>query len=211
MVNPNDVFPRRNLPGDSEEWGRNVEDRIRSVEYATLGQKQGLSGVNRTSASTSQELSRQIVQLRGLYENLDALFRAIPKVRQASNSVSGFGMSPGWVNLITSTITVPEGSAQAVLQVNASGLLVSTTTTSLITSYSRVVIDGSASAEGPNPWYPGNGDFRSIMVPSGARTFNVTPGQSITVQFQALADDSTSYGYNSSSYAVLSTIATFTG
>lgn len=211
MANPNDVFPRRNLPGDAEEWGRSVEDRIRNVEFSTLGQKQGLSGANRTSASTLQEIARQLVQLRGFYDDLADLYDAIPKVGQVSNTVTGFGLGSGWNTVATATLTVPPGSNSASLLGSASGQLVSTTTSSVITTLSRLVIQGTEGPQTPNAWYPGSGDFRSIMVPSWSRTVSVAPGDTLTVELQAYADDYTAYGYNAYSYAVISLIATFTG
>lgn len=210
MVNPNDVFPRRNL-GESDEWGRAVETRLRDVEYSAIGQKQGLSGINRTSASSAQELSRQIVQLKDLFDDLSDLYDAIPKVSQDTKSVSGFGLSPGWTTLLESLFTVPDGATQCSVLATASGQLASTTTTSVITSRSVILISGEAGPVTDNPWYPGNSDFRSIMVPSWSRTFSVTPGQSFGVYLQALADDYTAYGYNPNSYASISIICTFSG
>lgn len=207
-MNPNDVFPRRNL-GESDEWGRSVEERIRNVEYAAVGQKQGLSGVNRTSASSLQELSRQLIQVRGLYDDLADLYASIPKADQTINTVNGFGLNPGWTTVVQANLVVPAGATKCSLLATASGQLVSTTTTGVITSKSIIIIDGSNGPVVENPWFPGNGNFKSTVVPSWSRTFSVTPGANIGVFLQALADDYTSYGYNAESYAVLSTIATF--
>lgn len=217
-MNPGDVFPRRNLPGGAEEWGREVENRIRDVEYAAFGQKQGLNGQNRTSAANAQELSRQLIQLRDfaedledLYEELADLYDAIPKVDQVTAVQTGFGLNAGWNVILTASVTVPPGVSEMSLLVNGSGLLVSTSTTSVITSRSRLNVSGEYSPAAPNAWYPGQGAFGSIMVPSWSRTLAVTPGSTVSVDFEAEADDHTSYGYNTASYAVLSVIATFTG
>jgi uncharacterized coiled-coil protein SlyX len=202
-MNPTDVFPRRNLPGEAEEWGREVEDRVRRVEYALAGQQQGLSSANRTSASSLQELSRQLQQLQ-------TLFDSIPKVVQSSQTATGFGLGSGWNTIVSTSITVPSGVTTGTISANGSALLVSPSTSTVVTSRSRLVVAGTAQGEIPNAWYPGSGDFRSIAVPSAARSFSVTPGSTITVSFQANPDDPASYPSNPSSYAVLSLIGTFT-
>jgi hypothetical protein len=203
VINPTDVFPRRNLGGESEEWGREVEARVRAVEYAILGQQQNLSGANRTSASSLQELSRQL-------QALENLVNAIPKVVQSSQTSTGFGLGSGWNTIVSASITVPANVSTGTISANGSALLVSPSTSTVVTSRSRLVVAGTAQGEIPNAWYPGSGDFRSIAVPSAARSFSVSPGSTITVSFQANPDDPASYPSNPSSYAVLSLIGTFT-
>lgn len=55
-----DVFPRRNLPGDSDIWGREVETRIDEVETAIGITRQGVHSQNRNTASSLEVLAGQI-------------------------------------------------------------------------------------------------------------------------------------------------------
>lgn len=205
-MNPNDVFPRRNLPGDADVWGREVEERIRATEYAAVTQKQAISGTNRTSASSLQELSRQLTRLQALY-------RSIPRPVQATATTTGTGLVPGWSTIATVNITVPEGVNQGTVLATGSGLLVSNTdtTSTAVGSYSRILISGVAGPQSHNPYYQSFGAYRSMVVPSASRSFPVTPGTVITVELQAYPDDAAYYPPNGGTYATLSVIGTFTG
>lgn len=67
-----DVFPRRNLPGDAEQWGRDVEGRV--VDLSTgqeiLGQQ--LQSQNRNTASNLAVMAAQIQTLGEQQEALEA-------------------------------------------------------------------------------------------------------------------------------------------
>ncbi len=211
-MNPGDVFPRRNLPGEAEEWGRKVEDRIRGLEVLSQGQQTNLQSENRSSASSLQELSRQILKLRANQEALDAALRAVPRTVQSTNQTSGFGLSGGWNTVVTASITVPENMYTCRLLVIGSGQVVTATTTQNVESSYRLNVPGvGISPEAPGPWATGYGDFRTVLTPSYGWTFNTSPGQVITAQFQVQPTDGGAYPSNNNSYAVLSALATFTG
>lgn len=55
-----DVFPRRNLPGDAEPWGRAIEGRVVGTEKALESANQFLAADNRAFASQAALLSAQI-------------------------------------------------------------------------------------------------------------------------------------------------------
>lgn len=55
-----DVFPRRNLPPQAEQWGREVESRVVSAESDIGAIQQALSGQNRNTASSLSVLARQL-------------------------------------------------------------------------------------------------------------------------------------------------------
>jgi hypothetical protein len=211
-MNPNDVFPRRNLPGESEAWGREVEDRIRNIEYGVLGQKTNLKSDNRALSSNMQEISRQLVQLRANQAALDAAVRAIPKTFQSTASTANFGLSSGWNTVASTSVTVPDGTNTARLLVIGSGQIVTTTTTGNVESVYRANIPGvGASPDAPGPWTTGYGDFRTVLTPSYGWTVSATPGQVITAEFQVNPEDASSYPPNGNTYAVITLLATFTG
>ena len=204
-MNPTDVFPRRNLPGEAEEWGREVEDRIRGVEYGATSQKTGLSSQNRASASSSQELARQIQSLQRAYDS-------IPKPRQNSGTATAFSLSAGWNTVLSVSLVAPVGVNRLELLAMGSGQIVSTTTTTTVESSSRLNLVGTGeSPYAPGAWYIGSGDYRTIMAPSYSWSITVLPGQVITVEFQVYPEDSAAYPGNANNYAVLSLLGTFTG
>lgn len=218
-MNPNDVFPRRNLPGESEAWGRVVEDRIREVEYAALGQKTNLQSENRASSASLQEISRQIISLQAnqaaLDANqaaLDAAIRAVPRTLQSTQQNSGFGLGGGWNTVVTASVTVPSGMNTCRLLVIGSGQVVTNTTTQNVeSSYRLNVLNVGTSPEAPGPWATGYGDFRTVLTPSYGWTFGVSGGQNVTAEFQVQPRDGGAYPPNGNSYAVLTLLATFSG
>lgn len=55
-----DVFPRRNLPGDAEPWGRELENSARSQSYRLANLREAARGSNRATAGQFGVLGRQI-------------------------------------------------------------------------------------------------------------------------------------------------------
>lgn len=60
-----DIFPRRNLPGPAEQWGREVENRIRGAELNLEVLQQFSQSSNRNTASSLATLGAQILDLSG--------------------------------------------------------------------------------------------------------------------------------------------------
>lgn len=212
-MNINDVFPRRNLPGpDAEQWGRVVEERIQNLEFGTVVQDQRVSGENRASASSLEELSRQLQRLADQRAQLEAAILALPRTVQSTTQTSWFGLAAGWNTILTSTITVPAGMTQAKILVIGSAQAVSTTTVGNVESNYRLNLSGVGnSPESPSPWFAGNGDFRSIITPSYGWNLTVTPGSTITASLQVDPYDASSWPPHGESYAVLTIQGTFTG
>lgn len=55
-----DIYPRRNLPGDADVWGRTVETKQESAETSIEMLQQAVQGQNRNTASSLQVLAGQI-------------------------------------------------------------------------------------------------------------------------------------------------------
>lgn len=211
-LNPADVYPRRNLPGDADAWGRVIEDEVRDLKRAFLGQKSNVQSDNRATASTFQELARQVVKIEDALEAVQAGLRAIPKPAQAIDASANFGLTAGWNTVVTTSLTVPEGANFVSLAAYGSGQVVSETTTSNVETQYRVVVPGvGEQPAAPGPWAVGYGDFRTILLPSYAWDTAVTSGQVLTAQFQVQPEDQSAYPPNAKSYAVITLRATFTG
>ena len=65
-----DVFPRRNLPGEAEQWGRTVETGVTEAQTQLSALSQELAGQNRNTASSLALLADQV---RNLAEQQTAL------------------------------------------------------------------------------------------------------------------------------------------
>jgi hypothetical protein len=200
-MNPGDVFPRRNLPGAAEEWGRTVEERIRDAEREGLRAMGSSRGLNRTTASTLQDLASQVLEL-------DALYRSIPKPAQATGQATGFGLSGGWNTVLTTSIPVPTGVSRVDLLAVGSGQLVSGATSG--SQYRLEFVGVGTSPAAPGAWHA-EGTYRTVMAPSYSWQTDVTPGTNLSVRFQVQPNETAPYSPNANSYAVLSLLATFTG
>lgn len=100
-----DVFPRRNLPPQAEQWGREVENRVTSLETETGVNAQGLAGQNRNIASSLSLIAQQI-------EDLRATQATIPITRSLADRQIGFSVPstyPTWTEISRIDILNPSG------------------------------------------------------------------------------------------------------
>lgn len=144
-----DVFPRRNLPGDSDVWGRAVEKRTETLETSLEILQQGVQAQNRNTASSLQVLA-------------DAI-RSIPIAGSMSNWTSGFSVPAQisdltWTPIARVDITNPAG--RNLLNINCIGglrIYEQIATVSTTTLFSRVrayrTSDNTSFYEGGD--YPG--------------------------------------------------------
>ncbi|MCK9603158.1 MAG: hypothetical protein M0R66_02080 [Candidatus Omnitrophica bacterium] len=98
-INPGDVFPQRNLPGDAEKWGRTLEDRVIALEKAVLADRSSILGTNRNIAATTA--------------NIEARFQALTSnVFPVTFEAEGDG-APGFdrrVGFASVRVPTPEGN-----------------------------------------------------------------------------------------------------
>lgn len=67
-----DIFPRRNLPNDAEQWGRAHDERVLSVEGQIETIRQSLSGQNRNTASSLESLANQLRSIEAQQDAIEA-------------------------------------------------------------------------------------------------------------------------------------------
>lgn len=201
---PRDVFPRRNL-GPGEEWGREMEERVIDTENILGSLSQVVQGGNRTSASSLGDIGRQI-------QELQALYRSIPKVTQATVSSSGFGLAGGWQTVCTGSIPVPANMNR--VEVALYGVVWMRATLgaqTLVQAWSRVVIAGN---QGPSfitsadAYDPGLG---ATNAPQHSLEFAVVPGSTFNIALQVLPADPAAFPYSGDNYAVITALSSFTG
>lgn len=197
-----DVFPRRNLPPESEEWGREVEDRIYAAENSNETSGQSLDGLGRASSATLIQLAQQIQEVQALYD-------ALPVANQATTTTSNFANPSGWTTI--ASVSFPGTiNGTFTLSAVASGQLVSGGgSTNMECSY-RIVAGGVTSAVVPGLYASPTGVFVNNFMVTWGFTLPMTYGLPISVQLQANPVAAASWPSGTGSYAVLSAFGTTT-
>lgn len=198
-----DVFPRRNLPDDAEEWGREVEARIHNAELASSASGKSISGLNRTTSSSLDTLAHQIAEIKRLQDS-------IPVAQQRTAQNTNFGLpSSGWNTVATTSFEAPGGGFLSVTAV-ASGQLVSSTGPGLKTCEYRLVAGPEASAVIDGLFASPSGTWVNNFMVTWAWGINPTTNNTVDISLQARPADTSSWGSESGSYAVLTCFGTTT-
>jgi len=204
-----DVYPRRNLPGTSEDWGRALETDVVGTKKALEIVGQNIGAQNRATAASLQELSRQIVSL---YETIDS----IPVTVADSDTVSPISSTTlAWVTKATVNLTVPENKTSCVLFAGASLALLDTVTGGIAAPpYARILVESTTALPIPNgvpaTKDAGASNVNNVVSFSGTHSLSVTPGDTVTVELQVQVYHASAYGTASSSnFATLAVQATF--
>lgn len=202
-----DVFPRRNLPGGAEPWGRAVQERIVSAEGGIVALRQSTQSQNRSTASSLSQLAAQVATLQAVVD-------ALPVTVTQTFTASGFAY-PGVFNpVLTGTIPVPPGKANASIAVI--GTLNGTDETSggLATIYGRAAINGGAFL---SPEFPAAKDAAvsrviNVVNVTGSAGLDVRFSDEVDVELQGFATNPSAFpdGATPPNFASVTVIATFT-
>lgn len=189
-----DVYPPRNLPGSSEEWGRVVETRVDSNSEGLQGVRDSLQGLNRSTASSLQELARQI--------------QALPVTATNTVTDKGFAGAGAMTVRLTMTLTVPPGKSQATVFAVGNAAVVDTGGTGgLPVAYMDLQIDGETS-----PQYSASKDHGATAINnvlSGAFSRTVGGKSSIVVNLRIGSTNASAYPAMPGNYGNLSVIAVY--
>lgn len=208
-MNPNDVFPPRNLPGPAVPWAREMESRVVGLEKGALASGQDLNNSNRTTAAVTSELARQLNRLEDFLEDLEELYRSIPKTYQTTNRTTGFASSETWVTVNTIPISFPDGSNHVEISAFGAGGMEYAGNNASATLQGRMVIrNGSGPYVTADELYSASG-WTAILTPQNTRSLDGE--DDFNVEFQVRAENSSAYPADSRNYANLTVIATFTG
>lgn len=141
-----DVFPRRNLPVDAEDWGRAHDNRVISLEEQVEILGQSLRGQNRNSASSIETLADQVQAVKAAQTQIQAqqasivatqTFLTTQTVSDSKSTLSQVTGNPGsitWYGFdgtYDCAVAVTTGSAGRLL-IQASATLLSSGLTSII-------------------------------------------------------------------------------
>ena len=169
--------PPRNLPPDSERWGRWVEDGVRSLEQSDLETSQGVTNALNGLTAPLGQLSGQISTLTSQQTQLTAVVNALP----VSSTTTGYSADVtgggSWTNVATATISVPTGKTQGSFFVSAQSF---NTPTSASASAFRLISGSWISPTFPaSQYYSGSphhyafGSYAASFAVSGTTTFTL--------------------------------------
>lgn len=204
-----DVFPPRNLPPEAEEWGREVETRIYLAENSSLSSGQSISGLNRNTSTTLQDLASQVQELEVQVGRVQSLYDALPIAYQRTSTFTGFGLASSSWNDIGSITFVPPSSGVFVVSTTASGQLVSNSTSTNMECDFRLSIGTDQSFSVPGLYATPDGVWVNNFMITWGWSVSVTPETPLVITLQADPVTSASWGSGTGSYAVLSGFATF--
>lgn len=209
-MNPLDAFPRRNLPPEAEEWGREVEARTIALENAALSGGQTLGGLNRTSAASLESMSQQLSGLATQVERVDDLYDALPKAYQKTASNTGFGLpSSAWNTVATNTYIFDKNGTLTVVA-TASGSLATPETASNMECDIRITSPAGVSPPVAGLPASPSGTWRNTLFTSWGWTIPVIADTAIVIAAEINPVTSASWPSGTSSTIVLSSFATFT-
>lgn len=193
-----DVFPRRNLPPDAENWGREFERRTVDTEKEVKSLDQSLQGLNRSTASSLQTLARQIKQ--------------IPITDVAGIRRDGFAVGSSFATLTSLDIeSKPNRTASIFFTAEAGAEAV--TGVSVTDLFMRVVVNGQARPDVYMPFagFGGStgGGNRSAGVTS--ESIQAREDQNITIQLQMRSSDPSLTPTRASNYATIYAMVVYSG
>lgn len=172
-INPSNVFPRPDL-GPSDEWARNVMDRVIALEKEAIANRAGTMGINRNVAATTSNLSDQIKSV------------VIPESMEVTTSNFSLSGASPWATVASVTVSPPPGTSNTVVIATAVYYLVALTPYAFCNV--RPVINGVAGMEYELP----EGIGASAIPRAGVSAYNrtVSGGASFTVEAQVNGDNS---------------------
>ena len=193
-----DVFPRRNLPGEAEQWGRAHDERVIALERENVTLRQSLNALNRSTAATLSNLARQL--------------NAMPIVWVGASSQTGFGLNTvGWHTVAEVKVTVPPGKETASVVAVAGGAAADLTTGGLTTAEARIIIASSI----VSPRFSAAKDSGASVVNNvisasyGVGNLSTVLVPEFTVQFQMTGLNPAAFPPAAENYASLTVTATF--
>lgn len=223
-----DVRPRRNLPLDSEPWGRRIEADLDTALSRTDYNSQHAENAFKSINSSMTLITRQIASLNALTQTLAQQQQALAEANAAlsaqqgaltnvvnsvaavsANQVTGattsnsngspIGVGNGG-NYVGASVTVPGGYTRAVVMGTSSIRIVGGANMAL---YLSVNINGAVGT--PFPVFADSGSsVTTAATASHAATLNgLTPGSTITIYGRTTSVSSVSGAYFSNAASVI--------
>ena len=193
-----DVFPRRNLPGDAEQWGRAHDVRLIAAESKLSTVEQNVSGQNRSIASSLATLADQI--------------NALPIVWVGAHSVMGIGIAGApsyWVLAAQVRVPVPQGKTVASVVAIGGAALLDTVTAGVTVAEAQIFIDGQGSPYFSAAKDVGASTANNILTPSFGRAAFTPSSSTILVQLFLAGHNPAAFPAIAENFGSLTVTATF--
>lgn len=208
-MNPEDTFPRRELPPEAQEWGRKVEDALYELSNRVNGNGDATLGLNRNTAASLETLAGQVRTLSDQVTRVNDLYNSLPIAFQRTDTNSGFGLSSAGWNTVASISFVPPSNGTLMVTASMSGQLVSDSTDTNMEIEVRLL-----RGTGPSPEVPGlpaspDGVWVNNFTTQWGWSVNADPDRPVVIQAQIDPVTSASWGSGTGSFVVLSGFATF--
>ena len=204
MAEMGDAFPRRDLSGSSENWGRHLEQRVVNLE-SLFGQLDNMQGnLNRQSTGISSNISSQINALEQLLANQTAIINAFPIPAVQADSLSGYTIPNGSTNQLTLRTEWPNGKSACSVFAVGQAFYFAPVPQSAVAAW-RFVISGQTGPYGNV--VPLNMDGKSTIFMSSASIVRPTaeppPALDILVQSVSGQSHGSGAGNNLEAFALL--------
>lgn len=209
-MNPNDVFPKDNLPPEAQAWRREVENEIYTLRNRTLGGDESILGLNRTSAASLETLADQLRLLEDQVQRINDLYNALPIPYQGTQHATNFGLSSSSWNTVASVSFKPPRKGRMFISATLSGQLVSGSTTTNMETAVRLELGSSASPATPGLAASPDGVWVNNFMSQWSWEIDVDPTREVRVAARIDPVDAASWSAGTGSYAVLVARATFT-
>jgi len=208
-VNIFDTFPRRNLPAEAEPWGRFAEEKVYALENAITTNGQSADGLNRNTASTLQDLGKQLEKLDAQVQRLNDLYGQLPKAFQATQNRTNFAVgASGWQNIASVSFTAPD-TGKFTIGADAVGRLQTASTTTNVEVTYRLIAKTTASPTIAGIFWSPEGEFQNTFSLSWGWEIPVIQGESVAVAIQANPTNPATWPAHPATYATIQSNATF--
>lgn len=184
--------PARNLPPDSERWGRYVEDSLSGLSQETTETSQSttnnLRGLNATLTQATEQLNMLNAAVQVLNQNvIDTanLANSIPVSTVQTAAVSGFQAGNGLQTRLQTSFTVPAGKTRCSILASYEGFFVSDFS---VPNSERAAFRIAVSGGYNGPWgsfLPDNMDTYWLAGNGGVQLSGVSGTVTVSVQSNA--------------------------
>jgi murein DD-endopeptidase MepM/ murein hydrolase activator NlpD len=103
-----DAWPVRNLPPQSEHWGRVFQARVENIERIRLKASQSLAGTGRFAASSAQDIANAATGIEELASEIENALLVFPRPYVLTKHATGWAVGAGWATVATVNVTVPD-------------------------------------------------------------------------------------------------------
>ena len=169
--------PPRNLPPDSERWGRWVEDNLHGLRQSDTETTQG---VNNTLAGLNGALG----QLSGQISDLARVVASLPVSLFQTGFAEGFAAPNGFANIASTTFVIPAGKTNCSIMATYQGFY----DASGSSDASRAAFRVTTSTGYVGPWgvmSPDNMDHYWLTGSGGVQVGNVSGPITVNIQSSA--------------------------